>query len=282
MTKHNRLLVGIILTATLILCEGPSLPRTPQAWAAPAVYGKIAFSRQEGANDWDIWIMNVDGSGQTKLLDSPVKDSDPHFRYDGEKIVFGRFTAGAPPSEDIYVMNSDGTGVTCLTSDLANDASEPKFSWDGTKIVFTVSVGINNHDVYVMNADGSSKTALITGSDNDVWPSFSPDGQHIVFMRFIGSPDNKKSKICRYSISTGTVTNLTDGSDLDEMPVYSPDGAYVIFKRGTTTLEIYCIRLSDLTLVNLTQSPSENEDAPMYSYEGDKIACLSSPAGGET
>jgi len=265
--------------AVLLLSQIPMSLWTPSSSAAP-VYGKIAFSRQQTGDDWDIWIMNVDGSGQTKLLDSSFKDSDPHFRYDGTKIVFGRFIPGFPPSEDIYVMNSDGTGVSCLTSDFANDASQPKFSWDGMKIVFTVNVGFENHDIYVMNSDGSGRAALVTGGNNDVWPSFSPDSQYVVFMRFVGSPANQRSKICRYSISTGTVTDLTDGSNLDEMPVYSPDGAYVIFKRGTTALDIYRFRLSDSTLINLTNSPSENEDAPMYSYEGDKIACLSSPAAG--
>jgi Tol biopolymer transport system component len=284
MVGFAKLLVEASLMAALLLGMVIAAS-TPPSWASSPVYGKIAFSRHESGGfmgDWDIWIMNTDGSGQTKLLDSTYKDSDPHFKYDGTKIVFGRYISGTPPSEDIYVMNSDGTGVTNLTGDFSSDASEPKFSWDGTKIVFTVSVGMDNHDIYVMNADGSGKTAIVTGSNNDVWPSYSPDAQYIVFQRYVGPVSDMKSKICRYSISSGVTIDLTGGTDLDEMPVYSPDGAYVIFKRGGgagTNMEIYRLHLATSTLTNLT-GRTANDDAPMYSYEGDKIAWHSDTGGG--
>ena len=266
--------------ATLLLGTGLTLLTTTAAWAASPVYDKIAFSRQQSGLDWDIWIMNVDGSNQIRLLDNAHRDADPHFRYDGTKIVFGRSIQGNPPTLDIYVINPDGTGQTCLTCDLPTDAGQPKFSWDGTKIVFAVAagpVGTFNDDIYTMNADGSGRAGLLTAGTDDVWPSYSPDGQHIVFQRYVTSraDPNPKSKICRYSIGDGITTDLTDGSDLDEMPVYSPDGRYVVFKRGFTNTEIYRLDLVASTLENLTNSDAAGEDAPVYSYEGDKIAFFS-------
>jgi Tol biopolymer transport system component len=247
--------------------------------SSSAVYDKIVFSRQESGNIWNIYIMDITGGNQTRLLSSTYKDYDPHFRYDGEKIVFGRETVSTNPvSEDIYVMNSDGSTPVNLTGEISQKCVEPKWSWDGTKIVYSLLAGVDDYDIYTMNADGTGKQALVTGTTNDVWPGFSPDGKYIVFERFIGSPANQKSKICTYSISDHTVVDLTDGSNLDEMPFYSPDGKYVIFKRGTSTTNIYKMDLSTSSLTSLTSNSIVN-DAPSYSYEGTKIAWIVSSSG---
>ena len=277
--------LSLMSTAILLSTMSGVLVPTPPAWASGPVYDKIAFSRQQSGQDWDIWIMNVDGTSQAKLVDNTYGDRDPHFRYDGTKIVFGRFIPGTPPTADIYAINADGTGETNLTGALAKDTAQPKFSWGGAKIVFAVSEGAGpgsfNDDIYTMNADGSGTAGAVTGGADDVWPSFSPDGKYIVFQGYVTSRTDRdpKSKICRYSVATGATTDLTDGSDLDEMPVYSPDGRYVIFKRGFTNTEIYRVDLTNMQLTNLTGTLESGEDAPMYSYEGNEIAYFSITAG---
>lgn len=245
------------------------------------VYSKIAFSRQESQNDWDLWIMDINGTNQTRIHNSTSNDADPHFKFDGNKIVFSRFTQGTPPTQDIYTIDPDGSNLTNLTGDIGSEVSRPKWSWDGTKIVYCLTAGIDNKDIYIMNSDGSNKTALVTGSNNEDWPSFSPDGLYIIFQRYIGAVSNQKTKICRYKISDGTITDLTDGNNLDEMPIYSPNGNYILFKRGTTNAEIYRMQLSNSTLENLTNN-SVVDDAPAYSYDGTKIAWMQSTTGMNT
>lgn len=245
------------------------------------VYSKIVFSRQENQNDWDLWIMDLNGTNQTRIHNSTSNDADPHFKYDGNKIVFSRFTQGTPPTQDIYTIDPDGSNLTNLTGDIGSEVSRPKWSWDGTKIVYCLTAGIDNKDIYIMNSDGSNKTALVTGSNNEDWPSFSPDGLYIIFQRYIGAVSNQKTKICRYKISDGSITELTDGNNLDEMPFYSPDGNYILFKRGTTNAEIYRMLLSNSALENLTNN-SVVDDAPAYSYDGTKIAWMQSTTGMNT
>ena len=55
---------------------------------------------------------------------------------------------------EIYVMNSDGSGVTRLTNDSAWDGM-PSWSPDGARIAF-VSYRDGNGEIYVMNTDGSN------------------------------------------------------------------------------------------------------------------------------
>ena len=70
-------------------------------------------------------------------------------------------------NENIYVMNADGTGVTRLTTERS---SNPKFSSDGSKIVF-VSWRAPNFAICVMNADGTGVKFLTDGKARDTSPT---------------------------------------------------------------------------------------------------------------
>src|SRR5215213_2177792 len=75
---------------------------------------------------------------------------------------------------DIYVMNSDGTGQTNLTSTKTIIEDEPSWSPDGKHIAFTrgeVGDFYFDQDIYVMNADGSRLTRLANKASS---PAFAP------------------------------------------------------------------------------------------------------------
>ena len=59
--------------------------------------------------------MNVDGSGRTRLTDIPRRydHRPPTWSPDGTRIAFT--SEGRKDKGDIYVMNSDGAGLTKLT-----------------------------------------------------------------------------------------------------------------------------------------------------------------------
>ena len=74
----------------------------------------------------------------------------------------------------------------------------PSYSFDGSKIVF-VSFRDGNAEIYTMNSDGSNQTRLTNTSDNELEPSFTPDGQRITF---------------RNGTTGGLFTIRTNGTDL--------------------------------------------------------------------
>jgi len=89
---------------------------------------KIAFHSDRGGY-YEIYVMNADGSGQTRLTDNTAWDYTPSWSPDGEKIAFA---SGQVSNFDIYVMNADGSGQTRLTNNLAWDYN-PSWSLDGEK-----------------------------------------------------------------------------------------------------------------------------------------------------
>ncbi|MFA3781796.1 hypothetical protein ABRY23_01875 [Melioribacteraceae bacterium 4301-Me] len=94
---------------------------------------------------------------------------------DGLKIAFEVYGG------NLYVMNSDGTGLIDL-----GKGYRPKWSPDSKRIVYMISEddGYNytSSDLYVINADGTNKIQLTKTKDElEMDPSWSPDGKYIVY-----------------------------------------------------------------------------------------------------
>lgn len=83
---------------------------------------KIVFRSSRDGNN-EIYVMNPDGTNQTRLTAHNASDDLPCFSPDGTQIAFVSNRAG---NNEIHVMNADGSGVTQLTTNSAND-TEP--SW---------------------------------------------------------------------------------------------------------------------------------------------------------
>ena len=146
------------------------LPLAHASAAYPGVNGRLAY-----ATDNDVYTAFADATNTTKL----GSGARPAWSADGTKITFSDNTSVG--IYDIYIMNSDGTGKTKLTSEAANVLdSHPYFSPDGSQIVFASNSANpgSGSEIYVMNADGTGRTQLTTGGAgiSYTYPSFSPDG----------------------------------------------------------------------------------------------------------
>src|SRR5437667_141023 len=84
--------------------------------------GKIAFTSNRGGNV-EIYVMNADGTGVTRLTDSVGPDEVPAWSPDGTQIAFASTRDYQPPFYEIYVMNADGTGARQLTNTPGNSLS---------------------------------------------------------------------------------------------------------------------------------------------------------------
>jgi hypothetical protein len=149
---------------------------------------KIAFMSYRDGQD-DIYVMNADGTGQSKLTNDTGVNFDPDWSPDGTKIAFGSYR-DQPPSQprkaQIYTIDPSGGNLTPLTSALDNVSFYYQLDWspDATKIVFTNTIYDQGepigYDVVVMNADGSNQVDY-TANSGGINPAWSPDGIQIVF-----------------------------------------------------------------------------------------------------
>jgi dipeptidyl aminopeptidase/acylaminoacyl peptidase len=174
-------------------------PNQHSAFATfPGENGKITFDSNRDGGNYDIYVMNADGSEQTRLTTDPGIDEDPNWSPDGTKIAFNSIRDG---NREIYVMNADGSEQTRLTNNPAIDTT-PDWSPDGEKIVFRRNLESQNPEIYIMNAaDGTEQINISNNPAIDFDPSWSPDGTKIAFTSY------------RLGFSEIFVMNAADGTE---------------------------------------------------------------------
>jgi len=122
---------------------------------------KIVFASNRDApspdppyGHWELYVMGIDGSGQTRV----TNDAATAFRavfFGQNKILFDSDRSGVT---NVYVMSSDGTGETQLTNN-PTATFLPIPSPDGARIMFSVA-SQNHAETFTMNPDGTGVTAL--------------------------------------------------------------------------------------------------------------------------
>jgi len=153
---------------------------------------------------------------------------------------------------------------------------DPAWSPDGRSIAFA-SMRYGSFDIFVMRADGSGTRRLTRTQEHDFRPSWSPDGDWIVFDRgawgdlFVIGKDGRGER------------RLTHDPAQETDPAWSPDGrwiAYVRRERGTRVHEIWLVRPDGSRPHPLTLLGAASY-SPAWSPDGSRVV-FASNAGGPT
>ena len=213
---------------------------------------RIAFSSNQAGgpnNEYEIHVLNSDGSGEVSLTDVPVDTSDlePTWSPDGTQIAFVR-DDHPQNTRDVMVMNADGSGVHAIAP-----GREPDWSPDGQWIAFVGGGGISK-----MRPDGSEVTVLATGGQGSA-PDWSPDGHRIAFMRVSGSVRN----VWHMDANGDFETQYTFESTGAGAPTWSPDGLTLAYDLQG---DIWVTRFGDKA--NLTNTPEVDESPDWQRIHG--------------
>lgn len=230
--------------------------------------GKIAFASDRDGN-FEIYTMNSDGGGLTRVTDNPAEDTHPTWSPDGTRIAF---VSNRDGNKEIYVVGADGGGATRLTTNTAEDI-EPAWSpaLTNQKIAF-VSHRDGNDEVYVMGADGTAQTNLTQNLADDIGPAWAPGAGNP--LAFATNRDGDKFEIYRFNSADGSgLLRLTNNTANDLSPAW-PLGRISFQTDRDGNDEIYTMMVDGTNQTRVTNNAAFDID-PARASDGSRVVWVS-------
>ncbi len=269
---------------------------TAQAW--PGLNGYMAYGSNRTGSQFsdDIYVSPLDVESPIRLTFRRADDGQPAWSPDGRRLAFKTAQFG---SNQLAVINADGTGEALLTRTFRFSEGQPSWSPDGTKLLYRRTPEnplVQDADTWVLDVAKSATdptqpvtqpVLLRTGDER--YPSYSPDGTQIAFRGDLDLAEPSGDEEIYVMNADGTnVRQLTSNADFDSAPSWSPDGKRILFERapaGTFTpgteaqeKDLYVMHADGTHVRRLTDSPGLDE-GPEFSPDGTKIAFSSARDG---
>jgi Tol biopolymer transport system component len=232
-------------------------------------YGHEGSSSGGGAN-YDLYVMNADGSELQNLTTSPddvakgASQGPPVWSPDGTMLAF----EGDDGKDDgVYVMNADGSGFRWLAA-----GGWPQWSPDGSRILYTMGVP-HGSDLFTIATDGTGVVQLTDAPGWDQQPEWSPDGSQIAFERSDGGVN---SVFVMDADGSNQRRVFREDGVYPTQPLWSPDGTQLLFDAETRTADgnydLYVVNADGSGSTDLTPTTDRAENWPVWSPDASMIA----------
>ena len=184
---------------------------------------RLAFTAQRAGKDV-LYIINVRDQRTIQRMDLPLEGvTSPSWSPDDRRIVFSGSKGGIT---DLYVVNTDGTGLRQLTSDKHGDL-QPAWSPDGNWVAWAsernvlnlANLDLGRWQISLMNVETGEVRLIPAQEGLNINPMWAPDAQSLAFI----SDRTGIPNVFLYDLAAGTHHQLTNVvSGISAITEYSP------------------------------------------------------------
>jgi Tol biopolymer transport system component len=216
-------------------------------------------------------VVGLDGMIRGYLPWRPEGTVTPDISPDGKRVAFAIVKGTV---SQIATMRVDRTGLRVITADSVS-AIRPRWSPDGSQLLFFREGSDGIRRLMVMNADGSDVRQIRgTHYPGVSPPDWSPDGSLILYTSTASGVD-----IATVPATGGRSRELTSDAANEASAAWSPDGRSIAYKRHGLYWEIWVMNADGSGQHRLVALPNANAEAPEWSPDGRKIAFIGSVGG---
>ena len=195
---------------------------------------RTVFESWDSQHDLGFFTVDVDAGGVPQpLLTLPdvstttsgsVGLTEAAYSPDGRWIAFTRLSGSDRSVSAIFVARTDGSDIRRLTQD-ALVASYPRWSPDGTTILFQQNIDEQGSPLWTVPFAGGKPRRLTTDQGSDGWAAegdWSPDGRQIVFKYYETGWDHNELRIVDADGTAEETIWVSDPAHTAETPDWGP------------------------------------------------------------
>jgi Tol biopolymer transport system component len=180
---------------------------------------RIAFMSKRGGGNWQIHVMNADGSDKRMVTDGKGLAKLPVWSPDGASIAYV-LSDGASSASEVYVVPAAGGAARAITSN-GSVKSYPLWTHDGKSVVFVQGSGDRDNTIAIVPIEGGDPRD-ITEPGAVKGLQLSPTGPVLVYYRVL--IESRGTDIYTLSLDGGAPVLVTGDNPDDYYPAWSPDG----------------------------------------------------------
>ena len=248
--RWHYLAAGLVLACGCLFAIG---------FAAPSLYrllaGSAAATPDYGATiEALVAAATPSTPSPTKPIPASTATPGPDSSQPNGRIVFTCQLFRYQSSEQICIMNADGSGYRRLTADDGLRHYYPSLSPDGLSVVYSQYREANVYEIYELTLGDGVSVRLTDRLGALTAPEVSPDGRSIVFMRW--TPATDQDQVWLMDRDGSHPRRLVSVTGWD--PTWSPDGSRILFAsdmNGSNQLYVVDVdgkglhRISDLPAI---------------------------------
>lgn len=251
-------------------------------FSSSSITSKILFLswRIENSEDWNLCIMNKDGSEQRKVTDLTVKYGKPILSHSNKTVLFVHLTEDY--DYELYSICIDGTNLTLI--DRADRyCGSADWSRDDTKIIYSKNRNESTDEKDLILLDIVTNTSqTLTSTDNNISAKFSINDK-IAYCQQI---DNQCNIYIMDMDGNNKKLIITDAYD----PVWSQDGSKIAYRSriDNGSSQIFVANFDGTNQKQLTTTfsskiwpgwPPDGNYNPIWTPNGKKIVYVSKADG---
>jgi len=178
---------------------------------------------------WQIYIMDIDGKNQRRLIPSTYNDRRPSWNPFKNMIIFESDRNGV---SDLFTFDLDTRELKKVPIPLKGNKSYGQFAPNGKELIFNYKVGDDNFNIYMIALNGKRLKTLINNAYANMYPRLSPVGDALLY-HSRKHTKGQNDEIYVHNMYNKDEARLTRSPENDVFAAFSNSGSKIAYSIST-------------------------------------------------